>query len=149
MIVPFLNVRLRKTFSMKSTIFIKTLNLVFHDTFLKRSNGNIFAMLYRKTTHTDYYPNINAHLQSSCKQNGVPSLLNRSYLIITNNNYLAKENSRTKQVLKVNGYQESVISNIFQRTTNSISLSQLNTKTNASHKYSRGRDQNEYNLTVS
>ena len=40
----------------------------------------------------------------------------------TDKNDLTKENIRIKQVLKENGYQESIISKIFQRITNNQSL---------------------------
>ena len=38
--------------------------------------------------------------------------------MITNKDDLHKENARIKQVLKENGYQESIISKIFRRITN-------------------------------
>ena len=38
---------------------------------------------------------------------------------------LHKENTRIKQVLKENGYQENIISKIFKRITNNHSLPQL------------------------
>ena len=38
---------------------------------------------------------------------------------------LTKENTRTKQVLKENGYQESIISKVLLTITNNHSLSQL------------------------
>ena len=44
-------------------------------------------------------------------------------------NDLRKENARIKQVLKENGYQESIISKIFQRITNNHSLPQLQQQT--------------------
>ena len=40
----------------------------------------------------------------------------------TDKNDLTKENIRIKLVLKENGYQESIISKIFQRITNNQSL---------------------------
>ena len=40
----------------------------------------------------------------------------------TDKNDLTKENIRIKQVLKENGYQEGIISKIFQRITNNQSL---------------------------
>ena len=52
------------------------------------------------------------------------SLFNRAYSIITNKDDLNKENARIKQVLKENGYQESIISKIFKRITNNHSLLQ-------------------------
>ena len=42
---------------------------------------------------------------------------NRAYSIITNKDGLRKENTEIKQVLKENGYQESIISKIFKRIT--------------------------------
>ena len=54
----------------------------------------------------------------------VSSLFNTAYSIITNKDDLHKENTRTKQNLKDNGYQESIISKIFRRTTNNHRLPQ-------------------------
>ena len=51
-------------------------------------------------------------------------LFDRAYSIITNKDDLHKENARTKQVLKGNGYQESIISKILKRVTNNHSLPQ-------------------------
>ena len=53
-------------------------------------------------------------------------MFNRAYSIITNKNDLDKENARIKQVLKKNGYQESIISKIFKRITNNHSFPQSN-----------------------
>ena len=44
--------------------------------------------------------------------------------MITNKDDLTKESVRIKQVLKENGYEESIISKIFKRITNNHSLSQ-------------------------
>ena len=41
---------------------------------------------------------------------------------MANKNNLTKENEWTKQLLKGNGYQESMISKIVKRTTNNDSL---------------------------
>ena len=60
----------------------------------------------------------------SSKESVVSSLFNRAYSIITNKDDLDKENARIKQVLKENGYQESIISKIFKRITNNHSLPQ-------------------------
>ena len=49
-------------------------------------------------------------------------MLIRAYSIITNKDDLHKENARIKQVLKENGYQESIINKIFRRVTNNHSL---------------------------
>ena len=52
-------------------------------------------------------------LTASCKESVVSSLFKRVYSIITNKDHLYKENDRIKQVLKENGYQESIICKIF------------------------------------
>ena len=59
------------------------------------------------------------------------SYLNRAYSIITNKYDLYKENARIKQVLKDNGYQESIVHKIFKRITNNNSLSQSQQQTQA------------------
>ena len=51
-----------------------------------------------------------------------------------------KISARIKQVLKENGYQESIISKIFKL----VSV----TTANSSHRYPRERNQNEYKFTV-
>ena len=48
----------------------------------------------------------------------VSSMFNRAYTIITNKDDLHKENARIKQVLKENGYRESIINKIFRITNN-------------------------------
>ena len=78
--------------------------LAFLDTLLKRNNGEISVLVYRKPTHTDQYLH---------KDN------------------LHKENARIKQVLKENGYQESIISKIFKRIINNHSWPQLQQQTQA------------------
>ena len=78
--------------------------LAFLDTLLKRNNGEISVLVYRNPTHTDQYLH---------KDN------------------LHKENARIKQVLKENGYQESIISKIFKRITNNHSWPQLQQQTQA------------------
>ena len=98
--------------------------LAFLDTLLKRNNGEISVLVYRKPTHTDQYLHYSSHHQTSCKASVVSSLLNRAYSIITNKDDLHKENAKIKQVLKENGYQESIISKIFKRITNNHSLYQ-------------------------
>ena len=50
-------------------------------------------------------------------------MFNRAYSIITSKDDLTKENARIKQVLKESGCQETIISKIFMRITNSHSLS--------------------------
>ena len=98
--------------------------LAFLDTLLKQNNGEISVLVYRKPTHTDQYLHYSSHHQTSCKESVVSSLFNRAYSIITNKDDLHKENARIKQVLKENGYQESIISKIFKRITNNHSLPQ-------------------------
>ena len=98
--------------------------LAFLDTLLKRNNGEISVLVYRKLTHTDQYLHYSSHHQTSCKESAVSSLFNRAYSIITNKDDLHKENARIKQVLKENGYRESIINKIFRRITNNHSLPQ-------------------------
>ena len=81
--------------------------LAFLDILLKRNNGKISVLAYRKPTHTDQYLQYSSHHQKSRKERVVSSLLNRAYSIITNKDDLYQENARIKQVLKENGYQES------------------------------------------
>ena len=96
--------------------------------------------------HTDQYLHYSSYHQTSCKE--VSSLFNRAYSIITNKDHLHKENARIKQVLKENGYQESIISKIFRRITNNHSLPQSQQPMQATDRYQRGGDQNEYKLTT-
>ena len=103
--------------------------LAFLDTFMKRNNRKISVLVYTKPTHTDQYLCYSSHHQTSCKESVVSSLFNRAYTIITNNDDLTKENNGINQVLKENGYQESIISKIFKRITNNHSLSQSQQKT--------------------
>ena len=88
-------------------------------------------LVYRKPTHTDQYVHYSSHHQASCKESVVSSLFNRTYSIMTNKDDLTKENTRIMQVLKENGYQESIISKIFERITNNHSLFQLQQQTQA------------------
>ena len=88
-------------------------------------------MVYRKTTHTDQYLHYSSHHQASCKESVVSSLFNRAYSIITNKDDLHEGNARITQVLKENGYQESIISKIFKRITNNHSLPLLQQQTQA------------------
>ena len=104
--------------------------LAFLDTLLKRNNGEISVLVYRKPTHTDQYLHYSFHHQTSCKESVVSSLFNRAYSIITNKDDLHKENVRIKQVLKENGYRESIINKIF-RITNNHSLPQSQQLTQA------------------
>ena len=58
-------------------------------------------------------------------------MFNTVYSIITNKDDLHKANTRIKEVLKENGYQESIISKIFKRITNNHSLPQSQQLTQA------------------
>ena len=88
-------------------------------------------LVYRKPTHTDQYVHYSSHHQASCKESVVSSLFNRTYSIMTNKDDLTKENTRIMQVLKENGYQEGIISKIFERIANNHSLFQLQQQTQA------------------
>ena len=105
--------------------------LAFLDTLLKRNNGEISVLVYRKPTYTDQYLHYSSHHQTSCKESVVSSFFNRAYSIITNKYDLHKEIARIKQVLKENGYQESIISKIFERITNNHNLPQSQKLTQA------------------
>ena len=107
--------------------------LAFLDTLLKRNNGEISVLVYRKPTHTDQNLQYSFEHQKSCKENVTSSLLNRTYSIITNRDDLRKENAEIKQVLRENGYQESIIGKIFKRITdNNHNLPQSQQLTQAS-----------------
>ena len=84
-----------------------------------------------RPTHTDQYLHYSSHHQLSRKESVVSSLFDRAYSIITNKDDLHKENVRIKQVLKENGYQESIINKIFRRITNNHSLPQSQQLTQA------------------
>ena len=105
--------------------------LAFLDTLLKRNNGEISVLVYKKPTRTDQYLHYSSHHQTSCKESGFSSLFNRAHSIITNKDDLHKENARIKQVLKENGYRESIINKIFRRITNNHSLPQSQQLTQA------------------
>ena len=96
--------------------------VAFLDTLLKQNNEEISVLVYRKPTHSDQYLHYSPHHQASCKESAIVSLFNRAYSIITNKDDLHRGNARIKQVLKENGYQESIISKIFRRITNNHSL---------------------------
>ena len=96
--------------------------LAFLDTLLKRNNGEISVLVYRKPTHTDQYLHYSSNHQTSCKGSAYSSFFNRAHSNITNKDDLHEENARIKQVLKENGYQDSIISKIFKRITNNHSF---------------------------
>ena len=87
--------------------------------------------MYKKPKYTDQYLHYSSHQQTSCKESVVSSLFNRACSIITNKDDLNKESARIRKVLKENGYQESIISKIFKRITNSRSLPQSQQLTEA------------------
>ena len=62
--------------------------LAFLDTLLKRNNGEISVLVYRRPTHTDQYLHYSSQHQTSCKESVVSSLFNRGYSIITNHKTL-------------------------------------------------------------
>ena len=64
--------------------------LAFLDTFLKRNNGEISVLVYRKPKHTDQYLQYSSHHQTSCKESAVSSLFNTAYSITTNKDDLHK-----------------------------------------------------------
>ena len=103
--------------------------LAFLDTLLKQNNGKIFVLVYRKPTHTDQYLYYSSHQQTSCRKSVLSSFFKRACSIKTNKDDWANNNARIKQVLKENGYQESIISKIFKRITNNDSLSQSQQQT--------------------
>ena len=117
--------------------------LVFLDNLLKQNNAEISVLVYRKPTQTEEYLHYSSHHQASCKVSVVSSLFNRAYSIITNNDDLHKENARIKQVLKENGYQESIINKIFRRITNNHSLPQSQQLTQAT-----GIQQKEIRMSI-
>ena len=57
---------------------------------LKRNNGEISVLVYRKPTHTDQYLHHSSHHRKSWKESVVSSLFNRTYSIITNKDDLHK-----------------------------------------------------------
>ena len=78
--------------------------LAFLDTLLKRNNGQISVLVYRKPSHTDQYLHYSSHYQTSYKESVVSSFFNRAHFIITNKENLHKEHARIIQMLKKNGY---------------------------------------------
>ena len=105
--------------------------LAFLDILLKPNNGEISVLVYTKPTHTQQYLHFSSHHHTSSKESVVSSLFNKAYSIITNKDDLHKENARIKQLLKENGYQESIISKIFKRITKNHNLPQSQQLTQA------------------
>ena len=84
-----------------------------------------------RPTQTDQYLHCSSHDLTGCKESVVSSLFNKAYCIIRNKDNLYKENARIKQVLKENGYQESIISKTLKGITNNYRLPQLQQQTQA------------------
>ena len=101
----------------------------FLDNLLKRNNGKISVLVYRKPTRTDQCLHCSPHPQTSCQESVASSLLNRTHYIITNKDGLNKESTKGDIVLKENGCQESIISKMFNSITNNHSLSQSQKQT--------------------
>ena len=93
--------------------------IVFLDTLLKQNIGQFSILVYRRPTQTDQYLHYSSHHLTSSTESFVSSLF-RTNSIITNKDDLHKQNARIRQVLKENGYQESIISKIFKRITNTV-----------------------------
>ena len=72
-------------------------------------------------------------------------MFNRAYSIITSKDDLTKENARIKQGLKESGCQETIISKIFMRITNSHSLSKSQQQSQATDIQG---EENEYKFTT-
>ena len=119
-------------------------NLVFLDISLKQNNEKIFALVYKKPSHTDLH--YNSHHQRSSKESVASSLLKRAYSIITNKDNTPKGNARIKQVLKENENQQSIIRNIL-RELPAIRTS-LNHNSRRKLQISKTRYQNKYEFTV-
>ena len=57
--------------------------LAFLDTLLKRNNGEISVLVYRKPTHTDQYLHYSSQHRTNRKKSIFSSLINGAYSIIT------------------------------------------------------------------
>ena len=67
-------------YTMKKVIYGQ---LAFLETLLKRSIGDISALVYRKPTQTEKYLHCSSHHKTSCKESVLFSLFNTAYSIIT------------------------------------------------------------------
>ena len=72
--------------------------LVFLDTSLKRNNGNIYVLVYRKPPHTGQCLQHSSHHQTSCKESVVFSFFNKANSTITNEYYLNKASATEKWI---------------------------------------------------
>ena len=92
---------------------------------MKLNIGEIFVLLYRKPTYTDQNTYTTAHTKQVARKVlfPPPGLIKHIPLLQIKVTY-TKKHARIKQVLKENGCQESIISEIFKRITNNHSLPQ-------------------------
>ena len=96
--------------------------------------------------HSDQQVRCSSHCKTSCKESVVSSLFNRADAIIANRDDLTKENVRIKQVLKENGYQETIsIRSLRELLKITACLSHNNKRKPQIFKRKR---QNEYKFTV-
>ena len=68
--------------------------LAFFQILLKRNNGKISVLVYRKPTDTDQYIHYSSYHQTCYKESVASSLLNRAYLIIKNKDDLTKASAK-------------------------------------------------------
>ena len=93
------------------------------DTSLKQFNEKISALVHRKLRIlTNTYTTALTTKQDVTKVLFPPCLIEN--IPLSNKDDLIKENARTKQMLKKNGYQESIVSKIFKRINSNHSLCQ-------------------------
>ena len=69
--------------------------LAFLDTLLKRNNGKIFLLIYRKPTHTGQYLHYSSDQQIGCEESVFP-VVQFSLFSITSKHDLSKQNTRIK-----------------------------------------------------
>ena len=108
---------------------IRNGKLAFLDTLLKRNNGKVSVLVYRKPTHTNQYLYYSSLHQTSCNKSVVSPMFNRAHFIITNKDDLTKGSTWIKPLLKENGHQETINSKTFKRITNSHNLPQSHQQT--------------------
>ena len=69
--------------------------LAFLDTLLKRNNGKIFLLIYRKPTHTGQYLHYSSDQQIGCEESVFP-VVQFSLFSITSKHDSSKQNTRIK-----------------------------------------------------
>ena len=72
--------------------------LPFLDDLLIRDNFRIMTTIYRKSTSNDIYMNWNAFGPATWKRGTLKTLVERAYLVCSNNNFLEKELSHLEKV---------------------------------------------------